>query len=426
MLSTKSIRGEFALKLLPAVSLLVFMFSYVVYSSISKSIYDDIKQEMLDIAQRSVDKLNKDQEIEQLFSGCSVEKVGLWQIDAQEPSFEQYATDSGNYLKLLYPYSHSDRSVVMVKRDISSSVQLLHKIRNIIFVLNVIAIVGFIPLFAYTFSIFLARPIKNLSLELASMNETSLGIVNQKRLPEEFMPLGKTLNGLLRRLEGHIEYQRELFTGIAHELKTPLAVIRAKNDVTLLKERTPQKYQEVLRLINRIVDEMNKMTGTVLDIGRAEYARFDKPEKINIIEFLSKKIDEYKTLAQSEGRAIRSNLKPDALMFQTQPTLIMHIVQNLVSNAIKFTPAGKTITISSYMDGENFVVKVEDEGVGIEDGIDLFAPFVGKGENKGVGLGLYLAKNAAIALNGTVTLQNRSDVNGAVATLALEYVKPVV
>lgn len=423
MLSAKSLRGEFALKLLPAISLLVFLFSYVVYSSIAKSIYSGIKQEMLEAAKQSVERFNN-QESNVLYRGCSVEQVDTNSFETPLATFERSTVDGIEYMTLFYPYSHADSIGLKINRDITTSVELLRNIRNIIIVLNLLAIVVLIPSFAYTFSIFLARPIKNLSLELASMNENSLGDINRIRLPEEFKPLGKTLNRLLRRLEGHIGYQRELFTGIAHELKTPLAVIRAKNDVTLLKERTPEKYQEVLRLINRVVDEMNKMTGTVLDIGRAEYARFDKPEKINIIEFLNKKIDELKTLAEQEGKIVTANLKPDALMFMTQPTLITHIVQNLVANAIKFTPVGKTITISSYMEDGNFILKVEDEGVGIEDGVDLFAPFVGKGEHKGVGLGLYLANNAAQALNGSISLQNRIDGNGTVATLVLEYVKP--
>lgn len=424
MLSTKSIRGEFTLKLLPAVALLVFIFSYVVYSLIGKSIYDDIRAEMTLVAKESVIKLEKKEDpSEGTFRGCVLEKLESG-FDVATVLFEKHSDETGDYMTLYYPYSHADGSGLKISRNITTSVELLEKIKNIILILNVIAIIGFIPFFSYTISIFLARPIKNLSLELASMNENSIGLVDQNRLPVEFSPLGKTLNRLLRRLQGHIEYQRELFTGIAHELKTPLAVIRAKNDVTLLKERTVEKYQEVLRHTNSVVDEMNKMTGTVLEIGRAEYAQFDKPEVINISQFLKVKIDGFKALAEKEKRVLVSSIKPDALMFLTQPTLISHILQNLIVNAIKFTPIGKTIEINSYLKDGHFVLEVLDEGRGIEDSVDLFAPFIAKGENRGVGLGLYLAKNAAIALNGSLSLQNRVDKSGAVATLILEYVKP--
>ncbi|MGE4294968.1 MAG: sensor histidine kinase [Campylobacterales bacterium] len=433
MLPRESIRGEFALKLLPAIAALVFIFSYVVYSLIGRSIYDDIRREMLEAAQQAALSYKETRKAPQsapadALNSCQVQMV-TYEPDIPsggEIGAIRYGEEvSGNQrlLYLYYPYDYSQSAYLKVTRNITGSVLLLERIRNIILVLNLIAIV-FIPVFAFAFSAFLARPIRNLTLELASMNENSLSAVNQRRLPQEFRPLAKTLNSLLRRLQGHIGYQRELFIGIAHELKTPLAVIKAKNDVTLLKERTPEKYQEVLRHTNKVIDEMNRMTGTILEIGRAEYAQFEPAEAINICDFIRKKVADFELLAKEQKRVLKSDIQPKALMFLTQPTLISHILQNLVGNALKFTPEGKQILVRSRLEKQQLIIEVIDEGRGIDQEVDLFAPFVGKGEHKGVGLGLYLAKNAAEALGGSLSLQNRIDAKGAIATLVLEYVKP--
>ena len=431
MLSFESVRGEFAAKLLPAIAALVFLFSYVVYSLIKHSIYEEVRREMIQAAQEVI-HVGKDADGEvpkDALYGCQVQLV-TYTIDSGDSQqrlgsihFEELMEGRAHMMNLYYPYDYSSGRYLKVSRNITGSVTLMEKIRNIILFLNLSAIV-FISLFSYLYSALLARPVRNLSHELASMNEQSLNLVNQRKLPLEFRPLARTLNMFLRRLQGHIGYQRELFIGIAHELKTPLAVIRAKNDVTLLKERTPEKYQEVLRHTNKVIDEMNKMTGTILEIGRAEYAQFEPPEPINISDFLRKKVDDFQLLAHEQKRTLVGQIKPSALMIKTQPTLISHIMQNLVGNAIKFTPEGKTITVTSRLEDNHLIVEVIDEGCGLDQGVDIFAPFVGKGEHKGVGLGLYLAKNAAVALGGSLSLQNRIDAQGVVATLILEYIPP--
>jgi len=254
------------------------------------------------------------------------------------------------------------------------------------------------------------------------MDETSLTLLDKKNLPQEFRPLAQTLNSLFKRLKGHITYQKELFVGVAHELKTPLAVIKTKNEVTLLKTREPEKYQEVLRHNIKVINEMNKMTSSILEIGRAEYAQFEKAESIDLVDFLRKKAADYALLAKKEGRIWEEALEPRQFPCKTRVTLINHILQNFVQNALKFTPEGKKVRLQSReLDRKHFLIEVIDEGPGIAEGFDPFAPFVGKGEAKGVGLGLFLAKNAAEAMGSHIALRSRKEGSGTVASLVLEF-----
>ena len=92
----------------------------------------------------------------------------------------------------------------------------------------------------------------------------------------------------------------------------------------------------------------------------------------------------------------------------------------MYKNAIKFTPNEKSIAIRLRKTKEEIIITVTDEGIGIDENIDLFAPFKRVGNQSGVGLGLFLAKNAADALRAKITLVNRDDgKTGCIAKLVL-------
>jgi two-component system OmpR family sensor kinase len=400
LLSQKSLRAEFAFKLLPIFAALVFGFSYLVYSMIERGIYNEIERDMI---------------AQSIAEGDERTQAAI--------SFSETEREARIFYRLEY---RNGENRINVERDITEDCKLLTKIRNVVLAANIISFV-LIPFIAWLYSCFLARPIRTLTEELAKMDERSLSpIAATQNVPVELRPLTNALNMLLERIKGHIAYQRELFVGIAHELKTPLAVIRTRNDVTLLRTRTPERYQETLRDTNRSIDEMGKMTHTVLEIGRAEYAQFDPPETIDVCRFLAAKAKDFALLAADRKCELIVNIEPKSLVIETRPTLISHIIQNLFSNALKFTPEGKRIFFQSRFEGERLTIETIDEGEGIAEGFDLFAPFSGKGAHKGAGLGLYLAKNAAMALGATLTIQNRADSRGAIATLIMEPIKPIL
>ena len=251
------------------------------------------------------------------------------------------------------------------------------------------------------------------------MNENFLQKINTQKLPNEFLPLGNSINKLVERIQIFVNSQKELFIGAAHELKTPLAVMKTKNEVTLLKPRENEKYVETLKSNNQTINDMNKMISNILEIGRQEGAQFEKPVEIDLINFLKEQITNYTILAKMEEKEIVEEISPEQYKILTQPTLLMHILQNFVQNAVKFTPKGGKISIRSYLNKDGFFVHVIDEGIGIDESKDLFAPFKRYGNQTGAGLGLFLAKNAADAIGARISLKNRDDAQGTIATLLL-------
>jgi two-component system OmpR family sensor kinase len=240
-----------------------------------------------------------------------------------------------------------------------------------------------------------------------------------ENLPVEFQPLGRSINMLINRIQTFVKYQKELFIGIAHELKTPLAVMKLKNEVTLIKKRSPQEYIETIKLNIKTINEMNKMIENVLKIGRQESDHFEPPVQMDIIPYLKEKANNYKLLAEQENKELIIDLKPEKYKTTVQPTLINHILQNFVQNAIKFTPKGCKIILKSKPIEKGLKIEVIDEGPGIDEKMDLFAPFKRSGKKSGVGLGLFLAKSAADAMGAKIEIKNRKDKKGAIATLII-------
>ena len=311
-----------------------------------------------------------------------------------------------------------DSSYLVLEKETSLQSQIVEEIFIDIIIVNVTAI-----LLVLFYALFLSRmlliPIKILSHKLTNLDEKFLKEIDIKSLPDEFLPLGNSINRLITRIQTFVLYQKELFVGVAHELKTPLAVMKTKNEVTLLKPRESEKYIEALKSNNEAINGMNAMIGSVLEIGRQEGAQFEEPVNTDVIAFLKKLGKNYEVLAKGEEKNLALDLKPEIFNLNIQTSLLTHIVQNFVQNAIKFSPKNSTITISSRLEKSKFIIEVADEGVGIDESKDLFAPFKRYGNKGGAGLGLFLAKGAAQALGAEISIKNRENANGAVASLVL-------
>ncbi len=103
-----------------------------------------------------------------------------------------------------------------------------------------------------------------------------------------------------------------------------------------------------------------------------------------------------------------------------QVGLLNQIIQNFLQNSLKFTPIDKKVILRSSQNDYGLLIEVIDEGCGIDENIDLFAPFKRQGNKQGVGLGLFLAKSAADGLGAQISIKNRTDgINGTVASVNL-------
>jgi len=421
VITKRSIRQNFLIQLIFASAALIFIFSSILYFYIEKSIYEEKHQVLLQYAKnisnnKAIFHMNADNGDTLL--GLDIEIIYLKKAH-QEMDLYEKTEGIHTYLTLIYPFNLETLSYLKITKEISQTKRILDKILNYIFVIN---IVGFILIIIYAIALskMLISPIETLSKRLSDMNEHLMRPIKVEELPTEFEPLGVTLNHLITRIQNFVKYQKELFIGTAHELKTPLAVIKLKNQVTLIKKRSPEEYIEALQVTNKTIDEMNIIVSNILNIGRQEGAQLEKPVEVDVILFLREKADNFKLLAENEGKELLMNFEPSGFMANLQLSLLNQIIQNFVQNALKFTSIEGTVTLRSSQDDFGLLIEVIDEGCGIDESVDLFAPFKRQGNKSGVGLGLFLAQSAADALGAKIDIKNRVDgVEGTVASLQL-------
>jgi len=421
LLSQKSLRNRFILQLASGAMMLIAVVSVMLYHYIRVTVFQSVVSEL---NQQATAYKNNPQNFNpnnlKTFTieipNKTLATVKAGELKGEKPYLVMQKIKDKSITTLTTRLD--DSSYLVLEKETTLQSQIVEEIFIDIIIVNVTAI-----LLVLFYALFLSRmlliPIKILSHKLTNLDEKFLKEIDIKSLPDEFLPLGNSINRLISRIQTFVLYQKELFVGVAHELKTPLAVMKTKNEVTLLKPRDSEKYIEALKSNNEAINGMNAMIGSVLEIGRQEGAQFEEPVNTDVIAFLKKLGKNYEVLAKGEEKNLALDLKPEIFNLNIQTSPLTHIVQNLVQNAIKFSPKNSTITISSRLEKSKFIIEVADEGVGIDESKDLFAPFKRYGNKGGAGLGLFLAKGAAQALGAEISIKNRENSNGAVASLVL-------
>ncbi|MDQ1245184.1 MAG: two-component system, OmpR family, sensor kinase, partial [Campylobacterota bacterium] len=222
MFSKRSIRQSFLIQLIIASASLILIFSSILYFYIEKSIFDEKHQELLVYAKNvacNESIYGPEVPTPEEYLGLSIE---IMHLNKEHLDIDLYETtkDKKSYLTLIYPFNLDELSYLKITKDITVTRALLDKILHYLFIIN---IAGFLLVVVYAIGLskMLVTPVKTLSNKLSNMNEHLMRPIKVEELPEEFEPLGATINHLIARIQNFVKYQKELFIGTAHELKTP-------------------------------------------------------------------------------------------------------------------------------------------------------------------------------------------------------------
>ena len=206
----------------------------------------------------------------------------------------------------------------------------------------------------------------------------------------------------------------DLFQGIVHELRTPLATILMYS--RLLREgkaRQPEKAERFLGVIERESDRLQRMIRQMLDLAKQEAREMQRnPEPVWLNPVLDEALPPLADRAVQKGLLFRQRIEPDLPPVMGSIEVYEMALKNLLENAIKFTPSG-SVQIAAWQENGSVVVEVMDEGIGIPpEGINnLFKRFyraqsaVERGI-AGTGLGLYMVKENLRNYNGQIAVQS--------------------
>jgi signal transduction histidine kinase/DNA-binding response OmpR family regulator/streptogramin lyase len=209
------------------------------------------------------------------------------------------------------------------------------------------------------------------------------------------------------------EFKLDFFTNISHELRNPLAVILAPVERLLKEEENPERRTS-LKLVQRNARKMQSMVDQLLEFRRMEKGKLAfKPIDGEIVSFIRESVSNLQPLWTSKNQHLDTTLTPPAFLCQFDPNILQKIIDNLVSNAVKFSGSGTLIRIEGKVeckDGHDVLtLAVEDEGIGIplHEQQHILQPFYRVKEESGAGgtgIGLALVNQLVQLWGGKLTL----------------------
>jgi len=425
LLYRRSLRVNFLLKLVVAMATLVLITSSSLYIYLKLSANYELEKSLEEQANYllknyyELDRTIKSQK-QILKSTLDIEaRIERAPYMHYKPKFFRIIKESKKYfIQGFFPYNFQTQTYLILTKDITRQVHLQKKVYKAVVFTNIASLI-FIIIYAFFISKMLIKPITLVSKKIAKMNEQKLNKIDSKKLPIEFEPLVKSINQLIAKVESFIKYKKDLFIGAAHELKTPLAVMKTKSQVALLKkDKNIDTLTQAIKQNIESVNNLNAIIESILAFGRAEGAQFEEAKKIDIIRYFEAILDEFEIIAIKEEKFIARKIFIKSFEIKIQPLLFRQIIQNFLQNALRFTKKGDRIYASAFVCNNNLVIRIKDKGEGLPKDFDIFAPFKRSKSSPGTGLGLFLAKNAADSLGAKIGLKNRK-YGGVIATFIL-------
>jgi signal transduction histidine kinase len=252
-----------------------------------------------------------------------------------------------------------------------------------------------------------ARPIGEVMDAAARVAEGDYAARASVHGPSEVRDLALAFNRMAERLESNERRRRNLLADVAHELRTPLAVIRGRVEGMLDGVYEPD--QEHLALIAEETGVMGRLLDDLQLLSKAEAGVLElHRERLEPGELVEAAEAAHRTESERLGVSLRTEVEPTLPAIDVDRVRIGQVLSNLVSNALRHTPRGGTITISAERDGEGVALVVTDTGEGIasEELPHVFDRFAKSPESRGVGLGLAIAKSLVEAHGGSISARS--------------------
>jgi two-component system sensor histidine kinase TctE len=249
------------------------------------------------------------------------------------------------------------------------------------------------------------RPLETIGLDLTERDPSDLSPVSAP-VPVEVAPLVEAINGFMSRLDASIRGLRAFVGEAAHQMRTPLAALRAQAQLAV--DDDPEQLRRSLESIERNAARLSRLLNQMLSdatVGhRSTERRF---ERFDLIDLVREATHEALPLATRDVVEIRTTL--DGAPVDGDPLMLAEAVKNLIDNAR--VHGGGHIVVAIEADEAGYVVSVSDRGPGIApaDHDRVFERFArGAARSPGAGLGLAIVRRAVEGHNGTVTLQDQA------------------
>lgn len=282
----------------------------------------------------------------------------------------------------------------------------LNRFRQYILVLIAISM-AFSVLGGYWLSRRALTPVASIIDTARSITATDL----DKRIPinyqvkDELTDLAETFNVMLYRLQKGFEREKRFTSDAAHELMTPLSSLRSDAEIMLRKPRSSKEYKKTIERMLTEVRRMSEMVYLLLQLSRVESIHRSQPEVVNISRIAEVVSGRYKEAAREKDIGLEIHIDPE-LHIKAHGAYIEEVINNLLKNALKYTPEGGSVSLQLQGSSNKAVIRLFDSGIGfdLKTKKRLFERFYRASQSEvqerpGSGLGLPLVK-AIVELYG--------------------------
>lgn len=275
--------------------------------------------------------------------------------------------------------------------------------------------IGFLLLpFGIVFAVtwwLLRRSLRSIDASAAQLSQRSpidLTPVVAENPPVELKPMITSINALFERINKTLSLERGFTAVAAHELRTPLAGLRAHAQIAATA-RSPEELAESLAAVMVGVDRAAHLLDQLLDLARMESVASDTDrlrQSVDIARVYESVVSDLGSLASRRGLRIESDFMEERIVAMELGMLLL--LRNLLGNAIRYTPAGGRVNVSTRREGTAITLTVDDSGPGIppESRERVFERFdrLGAIGDEGVGLGMSIVQSVVVAHQAMIRL----------------------
>ena len=280
------------------------------------------------------------------------------------------------------------------------------------------------------------KPVQQLSAHMKEIGPDKLSdSIEIEGGGEEIQELVKSFNQMTDQLDEAFAMQRRFSASAAHELRTPIAVLRTKLDVFKKKKREQHEYDELVDTMETYIDRLSSIITDLLEF--AETSELGEAEDVSLDSVVKTVVDDLESVAQNNMVNVQIDIPPKAqskaqnLTVKGNTNLLYRALYNLVENAIRYNYEEGSVNITLETRGQEGVVIIADTGVGIapEQRELVFEPFyrVNKSRSRefgGAGIGLSLVKTILKRHGASITVSENNP-QGSVFTIRIPLVDAV-
>jgi two-component system sensor histidine kinase CpxA len=275
--------------------------------------------------------------------------------------------------------------------------------------LRLLLAVVFTGVISFLVSRYLTRPLK--ALQLASQQLAGGELDTRIKVPDsggdETARLGRDFNSMADQLQQQIEAQKRLLRDVSHELRSPLARLRV---ALALAERDPDSVSQQLARIEHETERLDELIAQLLQLPEYE---LELEDSVDLVGLMAELCADAHFEARAQNKLVQFQCELAEAVLRTKGDLLKKAIENVIRNAVHYTPENSAVKVSLDSDSGHFNIRVCDQGEGAPESMldKLFEPFFRVDEARtratgGYGLGLSIAKQAVLKHKGSIQAFN--------------------